>query len=260
MCYRILSESNKERPYRTAQMMWLKWQRPTKVSVPKVWGNFMGNVIENGQRLEFVIQDVTEDMYPDVLLHMSRYFLVREPLCSTVGIVEDERSKQEIVGYWADCLIQQMSLVCLAKDGITTRIAGCSLLSVRTKEDIQTKFSGEIINRLLEVKSNVMATYDVFRRHRITEYMSLHGLSVNPMYNGDGVGLQLLRARESLCRATGIKVTSAVFTAEASQELATLAGFDMVFRKRFDEIALNGEFVFKRLAKKSFTIMEKLYP
>ena len=65
--------------------MWLEWQRPSQVSVPKVWAAFTGNVVENGQRLEYVIQDVTEDMYQEVILHMTRYFLVREPLCSTVG-------------------------------------------------------------------------------------------------------------------------------------------------------------------------------
>ena len=62
-----------------------KWQRPASVLYPQVWATFKGNVTENGKCLEYVIQDVTEDMYEDVLQHMVRYFLVREPMCGSLG-------------------------------------------------------------------------------------------------------------------------------------------------------------------------------
>lgn len=62
-----------------------KWQRPASVAYPQVWATFTGNVRENGKCIEYIIQDITEDMYKDVLQHMVRYFLVREPWCGTLG-------------------------------------------------------------------------------------------------------------------------------------------------------------------------------
>lgn len=239
-----------------------KWQRPTHVTYPNVWATFKGNVKENGKYLEYIIQDVTEDMHEDVLQHMVRYFLVREPMCSTLGIVEDEQSKQDITEFWRDCLKQRMSLVALVKDKDGTgkqRIAGCNMLCVCTEDDVPKKFSGEIMNKVLTALEKIASASDVYKRHGISEYLSAYGLSVSPAYSGDGVGLQLLRAREPLCRAMGVKLTGTVFTADTSQYLASKAGFSIVCRQQYNEFSVDNEIIFRKLNDKTYAFMEKLF-
>lgn len=57
--------------------------------------------------------------------------------------------------------------------------------------------------------------------------MTAFGLSVNRQYRGRGIGEYLLKARIPLGKAIGVKVTSTIFSAIASQKLASKAGFQL---------------------------------
>lgn len=67
--------------------------------------------------------------------------------------------------------------------------------------------------------------FNVFDKYGVTEYLASSGLVVRPEYRRRGIAKQLLAVRKSICMKYNLKVTSTVFTSNASNELAIEAGF-----------------------------------
>lgn len=97
---------------------------------------------------------------------------------------------------------------------------------------------------------------NVYDQYQVTEYLAAMGLSVSPKYRGRGIATEILRARIPLCRATGLKLTSTVFTATGSQIPAAKVGFEESFAMEYEELArANPRFVFPGVQAKHCKMM-----
>lgn len=67
----------------------------------------------------------------------------------------------------------------------------CTTICSMFDEKESTEDQGQVLETLMWVKAQV----DPFKRFNITEYLDAMGLYVLPEYRGEGLGLELLKAR-----------------------------------------------------------------
>lgn len=71
----------------------------------------------------------------------------------------------------------------------------------------------------------VESLFNVFEYYKVDSFLSAFGVAVNPIYRGRGIAVEILKAREKVLKFLGLKVTSTLFSAVASQKAAEKAGF-----------------------------------
>jgi GNAT superfamily N-acetyltransferase len=104
---------------------------------------------------------------------------------------------------------------------------------------------------------SVSERVNVYERYDVEEYMSALGLCVDPVFRGQGLGLELLKARFDLGKAVGLKATMTVFTAEASQRLAHKLGMEVLTEILYEDCKVDGKLVFPNIKGKSMKAMGK---
>ncbi|GJQ70243.1 hypothetical protein Trydic_g22693 [Trypoxylus dichotomus] len=204
------------------------WTRPKSVPVPTVWSSFEGRIERNGVKNTYWIQEITDEYKDQVIQYMLEEFVLDEPFCKYSKISEDPDVMKEFKNFWSETLKENLGLVCLTKDqdGVT-HVAGmnCTLLGYKDDEkDIATNLDEKCL-RVFRTLKYVKDQSDPFTKFNITEYLDGMGLYVLPKYRGEGLGTALLRAREPMCRAIGLKATLTLFTSKVSQVLAERIGF-----------------------------------
>jgi GNAT superfamily N-acetyltransferase len=103
----------------------------------------------------------------------------------------------------------------------------------------------------------VAETVNVYERYGVEEYLSAMGLCVDPVFRGQGLGLELLKARFDLGKAVGLKVTMTVFTAQASQRLAHKLGMEVLTEIVYEDCTIDGKQAFPNIKGKSMKAMAK---
>ena len=98
---------------------------------------------------------------------------------------------------------------------------------------------------------------NVFERYGVNEYMTAVGLCVDPVFRGQGLGLEILKARFDLCKAVDVKVTMTIFTGIASQTLAHRVGMEVIAEVWYEECKEDGKPVFPNIQCKSAKAMAK---
>ena len=98
---------------------------------------------------------------------------------------------------------------------------------------------------------------NVFERYGVEEYMTALGLCVHPLFRGQGLGLEILKARFDLCKAVDLKVTMTIFTGVASQLLAHRVGMVVLADLLFEDFKEDGKPAFPNIECKSVKAMAK---
>lgn len=95
---------------------------------------------------------------------------------------------------WHETLKYNVGLVCLTKNEngkpIIAAMNCTTICSVYDEKDY-CEGQGQVLETLMWVKYQV----DPFSKFNITEYLDAMGLYVLPEYRGEGLGLELLKAR-----------------------------------------------------------------
>lgn len=86
----------------------------------------------------------------------------------------------------------------------------------------------------------IMQKFNIMKHYNVNEYMSGLGLIVLPKYRGKGIAMHMLKARQPLCKAIGISLTSTSFTEIGSQIPATRAGYVTDVEITYDELTKKG--------------------
>ncbi|KOB72686.1 Uncharacterized protein OBRU01_09368 [Operophtera brumata] len=81
---------------------------------------------------------------------------------------------------------------------------------------------------------------DVFTLYGVDRYLTSSGLTVLPEHRGQNIGARLFEARKPLCAALGIQCTATVFTATASQVLASKCGYTQLAELSYSHMAARG--------------------
>jgi len=98
---------------------------------------------------------------------------------------------------------------------------------------------------------------NVFERYGVEEYMTALGLCVDPVFRGQGLGLEILKTRFDLCKAVDVKVTMTVFTAVPSQVLAHRVGMEVLAEVWYEDCIEDGKLVFPNIESKSVKAMAR---
>ncbi|GJQ70247.1 hypothetical protein Trydic_g22695 [Trypoxylus dichotomus] len=214
-----------------------KWIRPASVPIPTIWATFQGRKEINGAKRTYWIQDVTDEYKDDVVKYMVKQFATDEPLSKYSKIYESTNAADLAIleQLWNEVLKYNLALVCLTKNenGKPIIVAmNCTTICSVYDEKESYEGKGQVLETLMWFKEQV----DPFEKLNIQEYLDAMGLYVLPEYRGEGLGLELLKAREPLCRACNIKASITLFTSSISQKLAERAGFQDLFTMDYEEI------------------------
>jgi GNAT superfamily N-acetyltransferase len=100
-----------------------------------------------------------------------------------------------------------------------------------------------------------LSSVNVFERYGVDEYMSALGLLVHPDYRGQGLSVEILKARFDLGKAVGLKATMTFFSPLAAQIAAQKAGMELLAEAFYNDYKEDGEVVFPNIKTKSFKVM-----
>jgi GNAT superfamily N-acetyltransferase len=91
----------------------------------------------------------------------------------------------------------------------------------------------------------------------VNEYLAALGLCVDPVFRGQGLGLEILKARFDLCKAVDLKVTMSFFSVGASQLQAHRAGMEVIAEVWFDDCKEDGKPAFPNIKSVTMKVMVK---
>lgn len=221
-----------------------RWTRPASVAVPRVWRRCMGRSPVDGVLPRFVIQDVPDDLHDQVVAFMSTFFPRDEPICAQLQLWLDALSMAELQALWRDTLKQHVAIVVLL-DGVQgpPRVVGCNLLAVLYKADRHkpNPFKGDAMRKFLDALNYHNTVVDPYDKFGVDEALVGLGLSIDPAFRGQGLGLEMLRARFDLGRAVGLRLTYTVFTAIQSQTLGAKVGMKTLVEVPYKDYLVDGE-------------------
>ncbi|KAJ2943285.1 hypothetical protein O0L34_g12091 [Tuta absoluta] len=221
----------------------MPFSRPSILPLPTVWHRF--SIIKGGATVRLRIQDLTPELKEPALQLLATYFTRDEPPCKYIEINKYPSAVAELKALWRKTVEDNLSLVCVEDRDDDPALVGVNVLTVVCKEDKEEPFETDdkIWAQLFGAVDLVGKAVDVFQQYEVDKYLTAYGLVIDPAWRGCSIGKEILRARIPLCKALGIKLTTTVFTAAASQAVAKKAGFVTLYEISYEELARRG-FVF----------------
>ncbi|XP_068630776.1 uncharacterized protein [Battus philenor] len=205
---------------------------------PKVWSEFERQA-EDGRTLNFVIKDISEDMWKTAVEFMLGSYIQEDVWWKTAGTAEDPEAIQEYRVLLTSIVEQKMSLACFLteKDGAGHTLVGVNMCMPQEKgrfvEHIPPKSQAGIMS--LRMFSEATKFTVIFDKYNVNNYLMGAGLSVAPEYRGLGIAVELLKARKSLAKELGFQVTGGIFTSAFAQKAAEKAGMECLFKISYNE-------------------------
>ncbi|CAH0558193.1 unnamed protein product [Brassicogethes aeneus] len=224
-----------------------EWQRPASVPFPSIWRKFEGKNMVDGKKRQYWVQDLTDDLLEPAIDYMCTGFMEDEAICKYNKYIEDPNAIEIARQYWKNQAQQKLCLICLTKNDLgRTEIAAVNMTyrSYENEPDEESKIKNHKIDTLTEMIKYIYTKVDVYKTLNIEDQLTAWGLYVVPKYRRDGVGVEMLKSREALCRAVGIPATLTLFTSLTSQAVAKKSGFTELVDVTHDELEkVNPDFV-----------------
>lgn len=221
----------------------LTWKRPECPT--RVWRIVEGRrKTADGKMPRFSIQEVPAELEDDVIDFMVTNFLDEEPVNVDKGTKDDPVAVREFRTLWRDTFRQGISVVALTVDpdpSVKPVIVGANMLCVLTSDDAAvfenlTLFRSESLQKSMRTSLKLMDEADVMGKYNVDKYMTASGLCVHRSFRGQGLGEELLRARDDIGLAYQIPATETIFTATVSQILASRVGFEVLLERKYSEL------------------------
>ncbi|CAH0558191.1 unnamed protein product [Brassicogethes aeneus] len=223
------------------------WKRPASVPFPSIWRKFEGKKEVNGKKRQYWIQDISDDLLEPAINYMCTGFLPEEAICKYNKFIEDPLVVEEIRKLWEKVSEQKLGLICLTKnDSGQNEIAGVNMTyrSYKGESEDSSWVKTKKMKILLELIKYIYGIVEAYETLNIDHQLTALGLFVVPKYRGEGLGVQLLKSREDLCRAVGIPASLTLFTSLTSQAVAKKSGFTELVDVTHDELEkVNPDFV-----------------
>ncbi|XP_043273485.1 uncharacterized protein [Venturia canescens] len=230
----------------------LGWKR--KAGPLKVWGVVEGRKkTSDGKTLRFSIQEVPEDRFDDVLDLMCKVFIKDEPICDSLNAIEDPVTIEDFCKLWSFPLQKGIVVGAFLIDGDEPKpiLAGVNMTVV---------FRSETATKMLRLMGSLEKEKDVRRFFNVDKILSAFGLCVDPEFRGQGLGYELLRARDEMAVAYNLQATSTVFTSTFAAKNAARAGFEVLVERDFADVRNeDGTRVFPGMVHKSVKLMGKKF-
>ncbi|KAB0797320.1 hypothetical protein PPYR_08314 [Photinus pyralis] len=208
-----------------------RWPRPETIPYPNVWKRFKGRKEINGVIPSFWIQDVPEDEFQNVVNCMVERFCTEEPLTKYSGMLKDPKSVEDMRNLWIYMLHNRVGLACY-KENSDPRgkpiFAGVNCMHIKKKHEPEYKFSGTTVLQIFGTLVAAANKTDLYEFFGTDAFLSSLGLYVLPEFRGQGIGLEMLLARQEMCKALKVKAAITLFTSTVSQVLAEKAGYNVL--------------------------------
>lgn len=205
---------------------------------PKIYFEFEGRKVFNGQKRKYWIQDATEDMLQEDEDLVVNYFFASSPTMKYLKVLEDPVTLAEFRLVWRKVLQEKLTLVCLTKvDQNNTKLAGFNVLSesiANVKSDYN--FQGASAQKLFKILTWIESQRNFHKEFKFDRVMKGMGLYVLEDYRGEALEERILEAREHICRHVGIHATLTGFTSVISQKLAARVGFQDFYAIDYEEL------------------------
>lgn len=203
-----------------------KWSRPTTVPFPNTWRTFDGKKEINGEKRKYWIQDITEDMYEEILDYMGGQVMEDEPLAKYLKVPEDPTFVPELRPLWKEGLDEKLGIACMTLIDGKPKLVGYNALVRFDKAGLKLNPLSPTWKKMLGIIKYVTYLKCPFKHFNVDEYLGAMGLFVVRDYRGEGIALNLLQTRESMCKAFGFKLTMTFFSSIGAQSVAVKAGHD----------------------------------
>ncbi|CAH0722994.1 unnamed protein product, partial [Brenthis ino] len=215
----------------------MPFKRVWDSSCPRIWDSW-----EDSEGLKWVIQDLAPEDDDTALQILIENLAPDETLCMEKKLCEDQASLTSMSKFWQACLSQRMSLGCYVEvNGKKSLVALNVCIADTVGEKIPyIEIEGEAWKQVYGGLLYAESKLDAFKYLEVDTILHAFGLVVKREYRGHKLGWRILRAREPLCTAYGIKATATVFTGPASQISAERAGFKTIAEASLKELAENG--------------------
>lgn len=237
-----------------------KWTRPIDLEFPHTYHKFTAKDALGEQDVNYIVQDIPEDRFDDVVKFMLEHYLVDEPTIASRKGFEDPQTVEDMTNEWRHLLNKRISQVCFIED--SDEIIGVNLLEVVHKLDqaeifvsapnwnsfplqkfIKNAsifknfpfrphlFQGHSKNYLDQycVVEYVLEMSDIFYRFHVDQYLRSCGLAINKEYRRRGIASEMYKAKFATLEIFGLELCSGAFTSEGSSKAAENAGFELIF-------------------------------
>ncbi|KAK5646950.1 hypothetical protein RI129_005414 [Pyrocoelia pectoralis] len=208
-----------------------KWRRPNSVPYPSIWKRFNGRKEINGVIPKFWIQDIPEDQFEVAIDFMMGGFPYDEPLNKYSKLEGDSESMDTLRSFLREMLEDRLGLVCYAENPDPNGkpiVAGINVTHIKMKHEKTMEIKGKTLSKIIKALDLVINMKDVFDMFNVNACLSAMGLYVAKEFRGQGLGLEIIKARENLCKAVGLDVIVTTFTATPSQIIAERAGYKVL--------------------------------
>lgn len=234
------------------------WKRPDNVPYPSVWKRFKGRREINGVVPNFWIQDIPEDEFQNALDFMMSGFPYEEPLNKYSNMFNDKEALSTLRSLMGEILQHKLGLICYTDNSDPNGkpiIAGVNCTHAKTKWDPDVEIPNETMSKIFGTMDAVTNLVDAFEVLKTDVLLTAMGLYVPAQFRGQNLGLELLNAREYICKAVGIKATVTTFTATISQILAEKAGFKVLAEIPYPELRkIDSRFVYPGIEKHTIVL------
>lgn len=230
------------------------FHRPASLQIPVVWSRFRGlKPMPDGRVPDFWVQCVRPEDDDAVFAIMEQHFLREEETSRVLRLLDEPDTLAEVRTWWRGKLDERVSLAAWTTwpDGKPTLIA-CNILYVAFQTEPKVEGNTPVSRLLLRSLYALMDKADPFTLYSCDRYLSAIGLSVLPTFRGQGLGMELLRARVPLCRALGLGVTATIFTGGAAQKQAQRAGFTRLAQLRYADYEDEGRRIYEDVKNVEF--------
>ncbi|GBP64698.1 hypothetical protein EVAR_59864_1 [Eumeta japonica] len=234
---------------------------PTMSNSTKVYSKFEA-VKKNGERIKLRIQNLTENLYEEVVEVMLSKYLEKEVFVRAAGIFNNPNAVTETRALYNMFYGRgSPALVCCVDDE-NGEIVGCNMLY---KEENEVKIE-DLVKQVKEPETlTLFRIFEVLETHyramdqmKNKVFLGDAGLYVNPDFNACEIVRELLKARKSVCEETKISATGSWFTALELQKTAEEAGYRTVSELPYDELGRKSGVVFTDVPKSCKFMMKNI--
>ncbi|KAJ9593490.1 hypothetical protein L9F63_014975 [Diploptera punctata] len=221
--------------------------------------------MEDGKIPKFSIEDVTPDIYDEVLDFFEKFHfhqIYGSVIMKCLKLYDDQFARQEYIARWRRALEENLSLVAFVENdqGGKREIVGCNIMDVvyQNKQESLSTFQSPTIKKIVEDIAYAVGLVDPYKKYGVNKCLYAIGLNVDPKYRGQGLGMEILKARLDLMKAVGLKCTVTAFSGYAAQKSALKAGYEVLSDVPYDQFKYeDGSPVYPDIECKSMLIMAK---
>ncbi|XP_031638038.1 uncharacterized protein LOC116350391 [Contarinia nasturtii] len=209
------------------------------------WPKFNASDSDGNELVEYRIGWLPKAKYQEALDLMAEYMYRENPFVVAFDWGDDADVLNNHLSGWSAHLDKGISVACFKNS--SDELIGVNILYIEElnqdyvdpekpvtyPKDIPSKFRNLM---KLTHELHTVQRFNVFEKYGVKRYLSSDGLVVRPEYRHRGIASQLLGVRKMICAKYNLKLTSTVFTSDASNALAVKMGYELDTFKMYADI------------------------